>query len=302
MILSIIIPVYKIEAYIAQCLDSLICNNSDYEIICIDDGSPDLSGQICDEYASKYPFIKVIHKLNGGVSSARNEGIAQATGKYIYFVDGDDYVEGIDMLIQQLKDKDTEGFILNCNILNSTDAIKQHYEYTKEVVSINKEYAHYKRTFHASWNFIYRKELIIKHHIKFDTQLKYAEDWVFVVHYLSTIKHLHSIKGFTYYYRQERIGSATNTKHTEEQIWKFFHAYDMMTLINPSTNLYYFNNERRKLLSYAFSITKHNIKQITNINLLQRTIRERINPSILQTIELRFLFKAIIAYINIRFL
>ncbi len=90
---SIIIPVYGVEKYLSQCLDSILCQTFiDYEIILVDDGSKDNSPQICDDYARKYDFISVIHKENGGLSSARNAGFAKAQGKYIWFVDSDDYV------------------------------------------------------------------------------------------------------------------------------------------------------------------------------------------------------------------
>ena len=91
---SIILPVYKVEKYIDRCMESLV--NQTYkklEIILVDDGSPDNSGRICDEWAKKDKRIKVIHKENGGVSSARNLGLEKATGDYIGFVDPDDYVD-----------------------------------------------------------------------------------------------------------------------------------------------------------------------------------------------------------------
>ena len=93
-LISIIIPVYKVENYLEKCVDSVI--NQTYknlEIILIDDGSPDNSGAICDEYAKKDSRIKVIHKKNGGLSDARNAGLKVVTGKYIGFVDSDDYIE-----------------------------------------------------------------------------------------------------------------------------------------------------------------------------------------------------------------
>ena len=92
-ILSIIVPVYNVEAYLENCIESLLNQKIDnYEIILIDDGSTDKSGEICDQYDEKYEQIKVIHKTNGGLSSARNTGIMYAEGKYIGFVDGDDYI------------------------------------------------------------------------------------------------------------------------------------------------------------------------------------------------------------------
>jgi len=90
---SIIVPIYNVEKYLAECIESL-CSQTleDIEIILVDDGSPDNSGAICDEYAQKDTRIKVIHKKNAGVSAARNDGLSIATGDYVIFVDSDDYV------------------------------------------------------------------------------------------------------------------------------------------------------------------------------------------------------------------
>lgn len=96
-LISVIVPIYKVEEYLPQCIDSII--NQTYknlEIILVDDGSPDRCPQICDEYAAKDSRIKVIHQKNGGLSAARNAGLDIATGEYIAFVDSDDWLE-IDM-------------------------------------------------------------------------------------------------------------------------------------------------------------------------------------------------------------
>ena len=93
MLISIIVPIYNVELYLEKCIESII--NQTYknlEIILVDDGSTDSCGKICDEYAKKDNRIKVIHKINGGLSDARNKGMEIAKGKYIGFVDGDDYV------------------------------------------------------------------------------------------------------------------------------------------------------------------------------------------------------------------
>ena len=94
MSVSIIVPIFKVEEYLDECIGSII--NQDYkdiQIILIDDGSPDMCGAICDRYAESDPRITVIHKTNGGLSDARNAGMSIATGKYILFVDSDDYLE-----------------------------------------------------------------------------------------------------------------------------------------------------------------------------------------------------------------
>lgn len=93
-LISIIVPVYKVEAFLPRCVDSILSQTySNIEVILVDDGSPDRCGQICDDYASRDVRVKVIHKPNGGLSSARNAGIEIASGEYITFVDSDDWVD-----------------------------------------------------------------------------------------------------------------------------------------------------------------------------------------------------------------
>lgn len=94
MLISVIVPVYNVENYLCKCVDSIINQTyNNLEIILVDDGSTDGSASICDEYVLKDSRVKVIHKENGGVSSARNIGIAEASGEYICFVDSDDWLE-----------------------------------------------------------------------------------------------------------------------------------------------------------------------------------------------------------------
>ena len=93
-IVSVIIPVYNVESYIHRCVDSVLNQSfTDLEIILVDDGSPDNCPAICDEYAVKDCRVQVIHQENNGLSAARNAGLDRASGKYIYFVDSDDYID-----------------------------------------------------------------------------------------------------------------------------------------------------------------------------------------------------------------
>ena len=94
--LSIIVPIYGVEQYLQKCVDSLLSQDipsSEYEIVLLDDGSPDKCPQICDEYAAAHENIRVVHRENGGLSAARNSGIEVAEGEYVMFVDSDDYIE-----------------------------------------------------------------------------------------------------------------------------------------------------------------------------------------------------------------
>ena len=94
--LSIVVPIYKVEPYLPKCVESLLAQDlpkEDYEIILVDDGSPDRCGEICEEYATRFDNVKVVHRKNGGLSAARNTGIVVAQGEYVLFVDSDDYLE-----------------------------------------------------------------------------------------------------------------------------------------------------------------------------------------------------------------
>ena len=93
-LISVIVPVYKVEKYLHKCVDSILTQTlSDIELILVDDGSPDWSGAICDEYVEKDSRVRTIHKPNGGVSSARNKGLDVCTGEWIMFVDSDDFID-----------------------------------------------------------------------------------------------------------------------------------------------------------------------------------------------------------------
>ena len=107
--ISVIVPVYKVEAYIRECIDSILAQTyTDYELILVDDGSPDRSGEICDAYAFEDDRVRVIHKQNGGLSSARNAGLDICTGEYVTFVDSDDMIhpQMLELLISAVKDTD----------------------------------------------------------------------------------------------------------------------------------------------------------------------------------------------------
>ena len=110
-LITIIVPVYKVEDYLERCVDSILCQvYAELEIILVDDGSPDRCGEICEAYAKRDPRVKVIHKKNGGLSDARNAGIEQANGRYITFLDSDDWVheEYVSHLYDLLKKTDAD--------------------------------------------------------------------------------------------------------------------------------------------------------------------------------------------------
>lgn len=125
-LITIVVPVYKVEKYLEKCINSILSQTySNLEIILVDDGSPDNCGKMCDTYAKKDNRIKVIHKENGGLSDARNAGIEIAKGKYITFIDSDDYIEEdyIEFLYNLIKENNVKVSICSHTVIYDTGRI-----------------------------------------------------------------------------------------------------------------------------------------------------------------------------------
>ena len=136
-LISLIIPVHNVEKYLYECIESVICQTyTNLEIILIDDGSKDKSGEICEEYGKKDNRIIVIHQENGGVSSARNIGLEVAKGKYISFVDSDDYIEKtfIEELYKKIKENDAQISMCGLNKIDDNNEILGTYGYSKDFI------------------------------------------------------------------------------------------------------------------------------------------------------------------------
>ena len=155
-LISIIVPVYNTDGYLQKCLDSLTRQSYlNLEVIVVDDGSTDKSGEVCDEYAKKYKRIKVFHKKNGGLSSARNYGIKKAKGELICLVDGDDYVrkDFVKKMVEAVSREDID--IVVCGYNNE---ISENKVLTGEKVAIELLTKQNNMEI-VAWNKIYRKQL-----------------------------------------------------------------------------------------------------------------------------------------------
>lgn len=167
---SIIVPVYGVANYLRKCVDSLLVQDiTDYEIILVDDGSPDECPQICDEYAEKYDNIRAVHQENAGLSAARNSGVKVATGDYIMFVDSDDYLQPnvLGALMEQIERDNLDVLRFNYQNVNEQYEVflpfkdaKRDVDYSEDVVDgetfLNKRLgpACY------AWQFVLRRELL----------------------------------------------------------------------------------------------------------------------------------------------
>ena len=207
--LSIIVPIYNFEKYVSQCIESILQQNyQDFELLLINDGSTDKSGNICENYLSD-KRVKYINKKNGGVSSARNVGIRQAIGKYIMFVDADDFIEKnmIEEMMKELKDDQITICGYNEKFVNNTIPIMTQ---KKIVLTNHKEIIDslfkYRAVSGFLWNKIYNTNIIKEFNIQFDEEISYCEDLLFNVEYLLNIKKVTILPKSLYNYRMRRSG------------------------------------------------------------------------------------------------
>lgn len=219
MVLSIIIPVYKVENYIRECIDSIIIDSQyEYEIILVDDGSPDNSGAICDEYAEKYEIITVIHQENKGPSSARNNGIMAASGKYVCFLDSDDrlHKESLDKVLSILDKSNIELFFTKINkfdessIWDMGDYIESEALRNKDKLEAMRYLASRPKFSGSACSKIFRRDFIIDNGIRFPEDGLHSEDLGFVLDSIYRAKSFDKLDYEWYEYRQNREGSRTD--------------------------------------------------------------------------------------------
>ena len=248
---SVIVPVYKAEAYLHRCVDSILAQTlTDFEILLIDDGSPDKSGDICDEYAKKDSRIRVFHKDNSGVSSARNVGLDNAKGEYILFVDSDDWidVDHLNNYINHKADIVFQGYkkINSINqIINETKCNLEESSNSSRIGEIIDRLIFKYQIFGFTWSKIFKRKIINENNIRFKNGISIKEDELFTIEYCM---HINSIKvlsttSYNYFYN---INSLSQRKYINpNELLKIsneiFKAYNKLTT-TPKTNL--------KLISY----------------------------------------------------
>jgi len=221
-LISIVLPIYNVEKYLIDCIESVI--NQSYrniEIILVDDGSSDRSGAICDEYKDKDSRIKVIHKENGGLSDARNSGLKISTGEYITFIDSDDCIglNYIDILVKMIEKYDAEIAICNYNHVEesfsfnhekSTDNTSMIYEYNNIECIKNMYLANKQGLEFLAWGKLYSKKLFTENGIIYPKG-KIHEDT------FTTYKVIYNAKKIVFndtklYFYRKRNGSIMNSQ------------------------------------------------------------------------------------------
>lgn len=226
-LISIIIPVYNAEKYLNACIDSVLKQTySNIEIVLINDGSKDSSGDICNQYQSKDSRIKVVHLENRGVSRARNIGIEVCKGDYICFIDSDDTIE-LDY-IKDFKDpieENIEIYIQGTNIIKQ-DGTTDKVSY--KAIGINDIYGIFNTNKLCGHGYaackMYKSSLIKKHNIKFHEEIKFSEDLLFILEcllYTDKIKYINKSE-YNYFLRKGNASSKYYSLETEKKCWILF--------------------------------------------------------------------------------
>ena len=260
-LVSIIVHVYNAERYLARCIESIL--NQSYkniEVILINDGSTDKSGEICDYYSSKDKRVKVIHQKNSGPSVARNKGIDIAKGKYIQFVDSDDYIEYnmTELLVNEMKNnvdlvlcgyrkiyKDSKGklIIKNNNAYKKTNISKDEF-----LDIFGKIFKNYYISY--IWNKLYVTDIIKKNNIYFDSKIGWGEDFIFNFSYLNYCNKFSIIDDLLYNYIQYNYNSITSN-FNEESYNNQNYMYDIVRNFLKINNAYYGNNKMSVEIRYV---------------------------------------------------
>ncbi|WP_295341172.1 glycosyltransferase family 2 protein [uncultured Subdoligranulum sp.] len=225
---SVIVPIYKVEQYLHKCVESILGQTfTNFELLLVDDGSPDGCPQICDDYAQRDKRVRVIHKTNGGLVSARNTGIKAATGKYICYVDGDDWIA--ENLLETVWNKVLQTAAPDVIVFQGVRQFAKKQVplpagpkeglYTKE--RLNNEVYPYMMydnrkpfcnglIFPVAWNKIYRREFLLEHYCR-EENIRMGEDNAFVFECLFAAKTVFFLEDSLYFYNQLNAGSMTNS-------------------------------------------------------------------------------------------
>lgn len=241
-LISVIVPIYNVEPWLGKCVDSILAQSCGaFELILVDDGSTDGSGGVCDAYAARDARIRVLHEANGGVSWARNVGLEAATGRFVCFIDGDDWVEGA--YLQTLLDLvSSAGAQLGiCGIVHEPDpggptrvvaatarTITVSAEHAEALLELNETYLLY-----GPVNKIYDAQLLRTSGIRFDRALSYGEDLVFNFQCLGAVERIAISDRPLYHYRQSNPDSLSRRFRTDRfeidmRLFEILHGFFRM--------------------------------------------------------------------------
>lgn len=243
---SVIIPVYNVEKYLCECVDSVLKQTySSYEIILVDDGSTDSSGSICDSYEIKDSRISVIHKENGGLSSARNAGLEIAVGKYVYFFDSDDYItaQTLEKLVETAEKENSDIVFFDAvsfadaedNFKVSQNYIRKHNYKTGKGTAVFSEMQK-NEEFHSAVPLLFiKKDLLEQNDIRFIDGI-YYEDMLFTYQVFCCSRVASQVKE-AFYHRRYRKNSIMTSKKNPKYFASFKRVYEEVKSFSESLGI-----------------------------------------------------------------
>jgi len=265
MKISVIVPVYNTAQFLPHCIESILSQSfTDFELLLIDDGSTDSSGKICDAYAEKDNRIRVFHKENGGVSSARNLGLDNARGEWVAFVDSDDWVE--DDYFQIPFEENVDLYVQNWIFANGD---KMEY-YQRQFIGYEDYCAFLKEnihtdTFRTVCCFFLKEKIIQDNRIRFDVHHRLGEDTLFVMDYYKFAKSIQIMDNSFYKYnRQDNWGDkySLSWKETESYLKDFWKKYEALSIDSPRLLAFVFSffygqtMDKGKPIGYKWKLSK----------------------------------------------
>ena len=297
-LISVIVPVYNVEAFLGECLESLIKQTySNIEIILIDDGATDNSGEICDMYAERHENIKVIHTKNQGVSAARNEGMRHAKGQYIGFVDSDDWVEP-DMfeILHDVLIKENADYSV-CRMINE---FQQTSEFKRNNVEnyqlVDRENAFKLMIEDKGFYGYVCNKLFVRdkmHKLEFNENLTICEDIEFVAKYTRTTERVAYITEQLYHYRHIEQSATGNFKYNKKHL-SILDAYEKIIPIYLENCKSYVLKLYRNYLKIAINIKGRmgltGVKD-ANVTIRLETIIRQYYPLVMKNKDVRILTK-----------
>lgn len=259
-LVTVIIPIYNVGKFISKCIESVLHQTHDnLELILVDDGSLDDAGEICDRYAETDKRIKVVHKKNGGVSSARNAGLDVATGDYIMFIDGDDWVDTdhVEYLLHLCRSNDASmsmSYGIHTADKNNAGTDIEDRQQIVSGVDMAADLLYHK-TIIGSYNKLFKRGLICDNNVRFNEDLFIGEGFNFIVMYAQLSDKVATGNRKTYYYRLDNEESAM-TKFNIDKIRNNDRALDTIRqdFVTQSKELDLAWNYARWLTSLSFAV------------------------------------------------
>lgn len=291
MLVSIIVPVYKAEQWLHRCIDSILAQTMpDFELLLIDDGSPDKSGEICDEYAAKDSRVRVFHKKNGGVSSARLKGFKESLGEWVMFVDADDLlvVNALSCLVDNSCGVDIVSGGMKI-IRELGDGVEREEDFPKHIKEVGtfEGYFYAKQILDGSrlcsvWRQLIKKDILGVDDFFISEDIKVAEDFIFNIKISHKIRKYRGIPDVVYKYRYYSTNTIQSFVVTAEYIDVYFEELNQI-FASKEWNVFrkdIFDYKISWLINYLFVKNIENCKFVREIKAEKKnfslTIRERL--------------------------